>query len=290
MKSAALESVKFKKLKRRLNLPHWQAVGLLEALWQFTCANAPQGDIGRHSNEDICASLEWAGDADELIGTLTSCGWLDAHEKHRLTVHDWHDHAPTYIKGNLARSQKEFATKDGTKEPTKYGTKEPTKYGTKEPTKDGTKEPTKDGTKEHTTKPSLTKPNQTKPLDHEEEIKGRGLNFLILHKPETARKVKLESFADFAKHDVTSIACTICNEFSGPGMGAFSKWLKSYAKNQAEKSCPSLGDKVACKHARDLLFEFWSELKAGEEPNSRAAALLARCRKIFDDKKQEGKK
>ncbi len=281
MKSAALESVKFKKLKRRLNLPNWQAVGLLEALWQFTCSNSPQGDIGRHSNEDICASLEWGGDADELIKTLTECGWLDVHEECRLSVHDWHEHAPNYVKGGLAKAGKSFIAKDEAKLPAKDEAKLQAK--------DEAKLQAKDEAKHIPTKSNQAKPNQTKSLDHEEEIKGQGLNFLILHKPETARKVKLESFADFAKNDVTSIACTICNEFSGPGMGAFSKWLKSYAKNQAEKSFPSLGDKVACKYARDLLFEFWSELNAGEEPNSRAAALLARCRKIFDDRKTGGK-
>ncbi|MEI7850639.1 MAG: hypothetical protein WCH86_02290 [Kiritimatiellales bacterium] len=273
MKSAALESVKFKKLKRRLNLPHWQAVGLLEALWQFTCANAPQGDIGRHSNEDICASLEWGGDADELIKTLTECGWLDIHEECRLSVHDWHEHAPNYVKGGLAKAGKSFIAKDEAK----LQAKDEAKLQAK----DEAKLQAKDEAKHIPTKSNQAKPNQTKPLDHEEEIKGQGLNFLILHKPETARKVKLESFADFAKHDVTSIACTICNEFSGPGMGAFSKWLKSLAKDSSDFEATSL--------AREELFKFWSELKAGEEPKSRAAALLARCRKIFDDRKTGGK-
>jgi hypothetical protein len=44
MKSGALESVKFKKLKLRLKLNHWQAVGLMESIWLFAATNAPRGD------------------------------------------------------------------------------------------------------------------------------------------------------------------------------------------------------------------------------------------------------
>jgi len=60
------------------------------------------------------------------------------------------------------------------------------------------------------------------------------MNFIILHKPEEAKKLNLESFDDFAKNDVTSIACTICNEFTGPSAGAFSKWLKSLARDSSD--------------------------------------------------------
>lgn len=109
MKIAAPRSLKFLKLKRRLGIPHWQVVGLLESLWLFTQTNAAAGDIGRHSDEDIAAGIEWAGDPTELVQALIGCGWLDRCETHRLIVHDWKDHAPNHLKGNLAKNGIPFA-------------------------------------------------------------------------------------------------------------------------------------------------------------------------------------
>lgn len=104
MKMNAPQSLKFSKLKRRLGIPHWQAVGLLESVWLFTQVNAPAGDIGRHADEDIAAAIEWEGNAVELIDTLTECGWLDKSDEFRLIVHDWDDHIPRYLKGALAKN------------------------------------------------------------------------------------------------------------------------------------------------------------------------------------------
>lgn len=117
MKLAATESLKFKKLKMKLRLPHWQAVGLLECLWMLTARNAPQGDIGKHSNEDIAVHIEWAGDPDELIQALVDCRWLDSSEEHRLIVHDWHDHMPNWLKGNLKSQDKTSHSVDSDKKP-----------------------------------------------------------------------------------------------------------------------------------------------------------------------------
>ena len=77
MKREATQSVKFLKLKRRLRLSRWQAMGLLESIWDCAYSNAREGDIGRLSNEDIAACIEWDDDADELIGALVETGWLD---------------------------------------------------------------------------------------------------------------------------------------------------------------------------------------------------------------------
>ena len=120
MKLTAQHSVKFSKLKRRLALPHWQTVGLLETLWLITQGNAPRGDIGRLSNEDIAGAMEWAGDANELIENLVGCGWLDESEEYRLVVHDWEDHLPTYLKGALAKHGKTTCAKQPAKQPAKH--------------------------------------------------------------------------------------------------------------------------------------------------------------------------
>jgi hypothetical protein len=110
MKATTTASIKFMRLKRKLALPHWQAVGLLESLWVFAMANAMDGAIGRHSNEDIAAALEWSGDPDQMILALVETGWLDRHPEARLCIHDWEEHCPTYVKGIMSRKGKTFVS------------------------------------------------------------------------------------------------------------------------------------------------------------------------------------
>jgi len=91
-------------LMRLLSTTRRDAVGLLELLWEYTCDFAPRGNIGRWPNEDIAQAVEWQANPDELIIALTDAGWLDKSDDHRLVVHDWHDHAPEYIKKRLSRA------------------------------------------------------------------------------------------------------------------------------------------------------------------------------------------
>ena len=102
MKVKTTASVKFMRLKRRLSLSHYKTVGLLESLWIITAQNAPDGNIGKFSNEDLAAMVEWEGSADELIAGLVDTGWLDSCPVDRLVVHDWLDHCPTWVRGVLA--------------------------------------------------------------------------------------------------------------------------------------------------------------------------------------------
>lgn len=114
MKLGTVESLKFKKLKLKLGLAQWQAIGLLESLWMFTARNAPLGDIGKHSNEDIAVHLEWSGDPDSLIDILVECRWIDRSDEHRLLIHDWSDHLPMWLQGNLKRHKKSPIREDKT--------------------------------------------------------------------------------------------------------------------------------------------------------------------------------
>lgn len=152
VKKETPQKSKFKRLKMRLRLRHWQAVGLLESLWQCTALNAPDGDIGRLSNEDIAAELEWDDEPDELIGTLVACGWLDTDQQYRLIVHDWSDHVPTWLKGAYAKNGKQFADQVA---------KERAKQPAKQPAKQIAKQPQEHPTLADT--PNLTIPNLTEP-------------------------------------------------------------------------------------------------------------------------------
>lgn len=81
-------------LASMLCLKRYEAVGLLELLWHFTASYCPRGDIGKRTDAQIVAALDWPQDrAGELMGALVECGWLDRDPEHRLVVHDWHDHA-----------------------------------------------------------------------------------------------------------------------------------------------------------------------------------------------------
>lgn len=139
MKPNTPELMKFKRLQRRLNVGVAQLVGHLELLWISTAKNAPEGDIGRFTDEDIAIACHWDGDPTEFVVALVDCGWLDRCEQWRLVVHDWDQHAPTWVIGNLKRHGRSLRGV-GT-QPTKEVTKELTKQVTKELTMEGPTSP-----------------------------------------------------------------------------------------------------------------------------------------------------
>jgi hypothetical protein len=110
MKLNTIQHPKLFRLKRRLSLQTWGAVGILESLWNLTATHAKDGALGKtFTNEDIANYIGWEADPEVLIEALVSSGWLDICETNRLVVHDWHDHCPEFVKGNIRRMKKEFA-------------------------------------------------------------------------------------------------------------------------------------------------------------------------------------
>lgn len=109
MKANTPELMKFKRLQRKLSESRRGTVGLLESMWIEVSRNCPEGDIGRFSNEEIAIMVDWDGDPDLLVESLVDCKWLDKCSTHRLVVHDWSDHCPTYIKGGLSKRGKVIA-------------------------------------------------------------------------------------------------------------------------------------------------------------------------------------
>jgi len=123
MKRTALNHSKTKKLSRLLRLPHYAAVGLLECLWHLTANEAPRGDIGKLSDDDIAFSIDWEQDPVKLVAALVDAGWIERNEEHRLVVHHWSEHCEDAVDAKVYRMGTTYA--DGT-EPkgTKVGTKE----------------------------------------------------------------------------------------------------------------------------------------------------------------------
>lgn len=110
----ALRSVvdhpKFADLKTALSLSKFEALGMLEALWHFTGKYALQGDIGKFTDKQIEAWIEWRGAPGAAVAALTDARWLDASPEHRILVHDWHEHADATTKKQLGRMKKKFVT------------------------------------------------------------------------------------------------------------------------------------------------------------------------------------
>jgi len=111
VKLNTIQHPKLLRLRRRLSIPTWGAVGLLESLWHLTAQHAKDGAIGKtFTNEDIANAIGWEDCPNNLIEALVSSGWLDMCESNRLVVHDWHEHCPEFVKGNIRRMKKAFAT------------------------------------------------------------------------------------------------------------------------------------------------------------------------------------
>lgn len=103
MKHNTINLVKFKSLSRRLRLPLCWTVGVLESLWMFAINNARDGDLSQFSPLEIAGWMDFPGDENELIDALVETHWLD-RDGDTLTIHDWQDHKPNWLKGIEARS------------------------------------------------------------------------------------------------------------------------------------------------------------------------------------------
>lgn len=101
-------------LQARLEISRYEACGILECLWQWTAQYCPAGDIGRFPDRMIAQGVDWPqDDAERLIQALQESRWIDAHDEHRMIIHDWPDHCNDGIHIFLARRGLYFA--DGSK-------------------------------------------------------------------------------------------------------------------------------------------------------------------------------
>lgn len=90
----------------------YAAVGLLECLWHLTANEAPRGDIGKLSDDDIAMFVDWERDGAELVRALHDAGWLDHSTEHRLIIHDWPAHCDDSVDARVFRMGESYA--DGT--------------------------------------------------------------------------------------------------------------------------------------------------------------------------------
>ena len=110
MKRQALWHSKMRKLCRRLDVPEYVGVGILESLWHLTAREAPLGDIGKLTDQEIALAIDYRLDAGELVEALVDARWLDRSPAFRLVIHDWHDHADDTIRRYVSRKGLTFAS------------------------------------------------------------------------------------------------------------------------------------------------------------------------------------
>jgi hypothetical protein len=113
-KPELLVHVKFGRLQRALGLRRYEALGLLEALWQhaWSCRDDAVGTA-----EDLAWIVDWPGDGAALAEALEAAGFLDpdAECPGAYRVHDCWRHAPQYARLGRAREhaiEQEFAKQD----------------------------------------------------------------------------------------------------------------------------------------------------------------------------------
>lgn len=144
MKLEGLDHPKTLDLAALLQVELPTAIGHLELLWAFTGKKAPQGNIGKWPDGAIARACFWMGDPQRFMQSLLQAGLIEADPEHRYIVHDWHEHAPRWVRAKLAKAKLQFV---GTTSPTVVATAdddtddddeddesaEPTAVGTTEP-------------------------------------------------------------------------------------------------------------------------------------------------------------
>lgn len=110
MKLDALEHPKTLDFAARLGVSRPTTLGHLELLWAFTGKHSPQGDIGKWPDGAIARACEWMGDPKSFLQSLLQSGFIDRHPGHRYVIHDWHEHAPRWVRAKLAKAKLEFVS------------------------------------------------------------------------------------------------------------------------------------------------------------------------------------
>lgn len=107
-KHGTLGNPKTLHLADMLDIEPWAALGLLEALWDWSAEYAFDGALGRHVDAVIADGIKWRGRPVHLILILVLTGWLDpvSDENVRFVIHDWEQHMQEMVKKRLMRSGK----------------------------------------------------------------------------------------------------------------------------------------------------------------------------------------
>jgi hypothetical protein len=109
-KPELLFHVKLGRLQRTLGIRKYEAVGILECLWQhgYSCVSDAVGTAA-----DLAWIVDWPDeDADRLAAALAACGFLDPDpdRPEEFRIHQLWRHAPKYVR--LRRAHEVSAEQD----------------------------------------------------------------------------------------------------------------------------------------------------------------------------------
>lgn len=105
MKLGILTHPKTRRAMKLLGMPTFKVVGILECLTHYAAQYADDGDLSRFDEEDF---LVYAGidPVDTgIFAALHQAGFLDRREDGGYLIHDWKEHAPTFIYDRLRKRE-----------------------------------------------------------------------------------------------------------------------------------------------------------------------------------------
>lgn len=97
---------KLGRLVRALKITPAEAIGTLEFLWWAAAEErvGASGALEGWSIEDVAYRCQWRGDPVELLKGLGDAGFIDKNSDGLLSIHDWKDWAPEYVKKRWERN------------------------------------------------------------------------------------------------------------------------------------------------------------------------------------------
>lgn len=116
MKLDALDHPKTLHFAALLDVSRPTAIGHLELLWAFTGKQSAQGNIGKWPDGAIARACDWMGSPEVFITALVDSKFMDRDSSHRLTVHDWSDHAPGWVRAKLKKIGLDFISSERSSE------------------------------------------------------------------------------------------------------------------------------------------------------------------------------
>ncbi len=90
------ESVKPKRLARKLGIERHAARGLLAGLWSWALTYAPDGDLSGLEPEEIAEAADWQGDAELLFSALVEVRLVDHDGYDSARIHNWLERSGSY--------------------------------------------------------------------------------------------------------------------------------------------------------------------------------------------------
>jgi len=158
VKLDGLDHPKTLDLAARLDISLPQAIGHLELLWAFVAQKTPHGNVGKWADGAIARAAHWTGEPTVFVTAMVEAGFIDLHNKYRLVVHDWHEHAPRWVASKLSRANESFCSLEQEAAPVTEKSD-----STSEDTQDCSADCSQDSGAD--SKPSLVKPSQDEEQD-----------------------------------------------------------------------------------------------------------------------------